>query len=326
MSEFCRVSVIFELDNASFEDYPVWSSRLLGLMRWVCLSVPAETVEFIVVHAGSSAIDKFLAMLPDELGSRVVILDLAGLPASYYQMKNAGAQIAAGQLLVFLDSDLVPVCGDFSDLLAPVIENKCMVACGHTFFPTDTFLERCYAVFWMFPIFKFPETIGKYQLFVSSTVVPKQWFIEFGSFPQVGGLRASCTLFSRALQRAGYSIAHPDVWFRHALWDDRVSFLSGVPLPWGAMPIKSRRMPADWGGVHGQQALRGIFGWISAGCSSDTFAMVARLVWGHWVVWHLFLLGWAFLRWCAAPNWSKRLNRSVLRSNGCPKNTYIDAV
>ncbi len=233
MSEFCRVSVIFELDNASFEDYPVWSSRLLGLMRWVCLSVPAETVEFIVVHAGSSAIDKFLAMLPDELGSRVVILDLAGLPASYYQMKNAGAQIAAGQLLVFLDSDLVPVCGDFSDLLAPVIENKCMVACGHTFFPTDTFLERCYAVFWMFPIFKFPETIGKYQLFVSSTVVPKQWFIEFGSFPQVGGLRASCTLFSRALQRAGYSIAHPDVWFRHALWDDRVSFFIWRALAMG---------------------------------------------------------------------------------------------
>lgn len=224
MSELCQVSVIFELDNASFEDYPVWSSRLLGLMRWVCLSAPAETVEFIVVHAGSSTIDNFLASLPDELGSRVVILDLAGLPASYYQMKNAGAQIANGQLLVFLDSDLVPVYGSFNDLLAPVVRQECNAACGYTFFPTDSFLERCYALFWMFSIYKFPETLGVHQFLVSNTVVPRQWFIDRGSFLQIGGFKVSCALFARALKESGSAIVHPDVWFRHDVWSTSPRF------------------------------------------------------------------------------------------------------
>jgi len=224
MSQLCRVSVIFELDNASFEDFPVWSSRLLGLMRWVSLSVPPEAVEFIVVHVGSSAIDDLLATLPDELASRVVMLDLDGLPSNYYQMKNAGAQIAKGEYLVFLDSDLVPVDGSFNDLLRPVEEGRYVAACGQAFFPTDSFLERCYAVFWMFPIYKFAETMGKQQFLASNAVISRQWIIENGLFLQVGGFKVSCALMSRKLKDRGHSIAHPDVWFRHAVWSTSLRF------------------------------------------------------------------------------------------------------
>jgi hypothetical protein len=54
--------------------------------------------------------------------------------------------------------------------------------------------------------------------------VPRQWFIENGSFVQIGGFKVSCSLFARKLKEEGFSIAHPDVWFRHAIWSASVRF------------------------------------------------------------------------------------------------------
>lgn len=251
MSSELQVSVIFELDNATFEDFPVWSSRLLDLMHWVCLSVPLEAVEFIVVYSAPSGIDSLLQALPEDLAARVSTLDLAGLPANYYQMKNAGAQIAKGEFLVFLDSDLVAVDGSLNDLLKPVVQKKCIASCGYTFFPTESFLERCYAIFWMFPIYKFPETLGVRQLLVSNTVVHREWFIENGSFLQIGGFKVSCALLARAIERDGHSIAHPDVWFRHALWNSSLRFFIWRALVTGRDADKKQAH-----GTHGERWLR----------------------------------------------------------------------
>ena len=69
----------------------------------------------------------------------------------YYQQKNAGAELAPGEILIFLDSDVVPDEGWLDGLLGALDDPNVDFVGGEAYHATDTLHDRLFAAFWAFP-------------------------------------------------------------------------------------------------------------------------------------------------------------------------------
>ena len=87
---------------------------------------------------------------PDTANATIEIVPGEGL--RYYEMKNLGAEHATGDILVFLDSDVVPEPGWLCNLLAPFAEPAVGAVAGNTYVPPTTVYSQAFALCWMFPL------------------------------------------------------------------------------------------------------------------------------------------------------------------------------
>jgi len=220
------VSVVIELDNATLVDFTVWSKKLSDMLQWIHAGQRVNIVEIVIVHnqQQKDALEMFVATVDSRYRHAVRLLGLDAEHASYYKMKNAGAHLSSGEILVFLDSDLTPAIGSFHDLVQPLYDETAVAVSGYASFPSDAFISRAYSLFWMFPIFNQPETMGKYQLVANSCAFRRDWFLQKPFATDLGGLRTACSLVSARLKREGHKLHHPNVWFYHELWNDSWRF------------------------------------------------------------------------------------------------------
>jgi hypothetical protein len=233
ISELCMhrftsptVSVIIELDNATLVDFSVWSQKLLTMLQWLRKGPTVNIVDVIIVHnqQQKDMLERFVETLNNEDRSVIKTSGMDTANASYYKMKNAGALVAQGELLVFLDSDLEPVSGSFNDLVQPLFDHNEVAVSGYASFPVESFISRAYSLFWIFPIFNRSETMGKYQLVANSCAFRRDWFLQKPFQTNLGGLRTACKLMSMRLKQEGRTLHHPNVWFHHELWNDSWRF------------------------------------------------------------------------------------------------------
>ena len=82
--------------------------------------------------------------------ARISFVDGPGL--RYFEMKNLGADHATGDIVVFLDSDVVPESGWLRNMLKPYLQPEVCAVAGNTYVPPNSTVERAYALFWMFPL------------------------------------------------------------------------------------------------------------------------------------------------------------------------------
>lgn len=78
------------------------------------------------------------------------LIEGAGL--GYYEMKHLGAEQASGDILIFLDSDVVPEQGWLAALLDAVMDTDVQVVCGNTYVAPDGLLGKAFALAWIFPL------------------------------------------------------------------------------------------------------------------------------------------------------------------------------
>lgn len=220
------ITVIIELDNAAFDGGSTWMENANTLLKWISHSNNVNVVEILIVHNQnySTSVDRYMEQLPVEWIERVRSLSLEKEQAHYYIMKNAAANQAKGEIVVFLDCDLTPIHGSFKDLVEPLYSGDQVASNGYTCFPANNFISKMYVLFWFFPIYHQIETLGKYQLFVSNVAFKKDWFLKTGFEVQHGGFKVCCSLLAQRLKREGYDLNHPDVWFRHEVWNHSINF------------------------------------------------------------------------------------------------------
>lgn len=79
------------------------------------------------------------------------IVEVAG--EHYYQMKNIGVQHSKGEMLVFLDSDVIPCDNWLENLLATFDTNPDIrFAGGTTYIDPVNLYSKAFALFWFFPL------------------------------------------------------------------------------------------------------------------------------------------------------------------------------
>lgn len=149
-----------------------------------------------------------------ESGSNSLRIE-AGSGLHYYQLKNYGAQIAQGEVIVFMDTDVIPERGWLEGIATPLLESdEIDVLAGHTYLDPEDVVSRAFALGWFFPLrTQSAELISGVPFFFANNVAFRREFFLEHPFPEMpdGMTRGACTLLSGALRKKNVKI-----WKNHA--------------------------------------------------------------------------------------------------------------
>ena len=141
---------------------------------------------------------------PPEVAVRVLPTEHAG----YYAQKNRGAQVASGELVLFLDSDVVPERGWLAALLSNFRDPEVAVACGNTYVEPAGFYAKAFALFWFFPLRDSAPPAAPVEaehFFANNVCFRRELFLRYG-FPDLPLMRGACVELAKRLRADGHRI------------------------------------------------------------------------------------------------------------------------
>jgi len=196
------------------------------------------------------------------------IIELKIIPAvglHYYQQKNFGVQHATHDIIIFIDSDVIPEEGWLTGTLEPFSDHRIQVACGNTHIPPNTILEKAFAWFWSFPPKSDSGSISEKKLLYCSNVAFRREIIDAYPFPELPQFRGQCMTLSDTLRRKGIKIFHqPKSSVRHPVPHGLRNFVNAAICQGHDIAVARRRERKEntlpKGDVrHSVRALRRIF-------------------------------------------------------------------
>jgi len=254
-----QLSVVIEWENAVFADCERSRAMLDELHKQAgelrkagdpnsedsrerFLGQITEKVEVIVMHDRELIDEKVVDDLVWSMAPREhEDVDLRIEPITgkrYYRLKNEGAKIAKGDLLVLIDSDVIPRDGWLIKLVGDLADESVDVVGGAVFVETESFYEKASALFWVFPLKPKHDTMDlTWHLFANNLAFRKQVFLE-NPFPADSNeSRGACTRLFGTMRAQGKGvyrdhsarITHPappsDMLLRRALAEGRDAFV-----------------------------------------------------------------------------------------------------
>ncbi|HEX8381343.1 MAG TPA: glycosyltransferase [Allosphingosinicella sp.] len=132
-------------------------------------------------------------------------LEIAAAPpgCDYYGMKNHGFARASGDIVLFLDSDLLPEPGWLRALAAPFADPARSVVVGRTHFETGTLYERAVALFWIFDERLAADEVRPTARLVSNNIAFRRPLFAALPFPTRSTYRGQCSELGAKLTRLG---------------------------------------------------------------------------------------------------------------------------
>lgn len=217
-----RCSVILEYENATTHERDEVAPVFAALQRQFAggeARAADDRNELILVYdptdQDGTNIDRIIDSAAPGLRKRVDIHLLGCQGFRYYQLKNAGAEKARGEILVFLDSDLEPEDGWLDTLLAPFNNPATIAVNGYTFLGHYDFLSRTFALTWMFPLRNDdPREVQRRPLHANNWAVRRSWFARH-PFPEHPGFKVSCSLLAAELNSEGVELVKVMAYGRH---------------------------------------------------------------------------------------------------------------
>ncbi|MFM8981182.1 MAG: glycosyltransferase [Planctomycetia bacterium] len=264
----CRASIVLEWENLRWSERARCAALLAELARQVealapAAAAPEPDVELLVLHDGAcmpaeevrAFVLHSVGTLPARLGLRV----LAGADASYYGLKNEGARAAGGDIVVFVDSDVLPEPGWLRTLLEAFHDPRVEVAGGQAYLATDSLVARTLALCWFFPL-RDPRAVlePRAGFFANNVALRREVALEY-PFPALpGSSRGACRLLAQRLRAEGRGVfVHTGARVQH-------------PAPRGARHLLRRALAQGRDNLLLERALGG--GGVAA-----SLARVARL-------------------------------------------------
>jgi hypothetical protein len=126
----------------------------------------------------------------------------------YYPLKNHGARHASGDLLLFVDSDVLPDVGWLAHLLGSFGRPDIHVVSGQTYVGPHDVLSRAFALGWTYELRDDSDTFEPCRKFYGNNVAFRAEVFPEGGFPPLGPrTRGASSLVREKLNHAGI-----DVW------------------------------------------------------------------------------------------------------------------
>lgn len=124
----------------------------------------------------------------------------------YYEQKNKGAQLASGEILVFLDSDVVPEEGWLEGLLAALDDPNVGIVGGETYHATETLHDKLFAAFWIFPPKRPSRGVYPYKTFYANNLAVRREIFLANLYPDAPAYRGQCSALAKSMRDQGIPI------------------------------------------------------------------------------------------------------------------------
>ena len=204
-------SAIIEWENARLSELDRARQMLRGLSTQIG-EIEAELKqppELMILYNPQSIDPALIRELVHEAFHDRPEVEFQLMPAehgTYYRQKNHGATLASRELVMFVDSDVVPEPGWLAALIGSFRDPKVSIACGNTYIQPDTLYSRAFALFWFFPLRSRTAKLTRSNHFFANNVVfRKDLFLAY-RFPDLPLLRGQCVSLAGALRRDGHEI------------------------------------------------------------------------------------------------------------------------
>ena len=139
---------------------------------------------------------------PDDELFRIRFLEARDL--EYYELKNLAVREATGELLVFLDCDVLPEPGWLAQLLAPFDDPEISVVGGNTYVEPAGVYSRYFAADWIFPLRSPTDEMRPMTRLATNNVAFRRETAErfpFPSLPETS--RGACQLLRNLMAQRG---------------------------------------------------------------------------------------------------------------------------
>jgi hypothetical protein len=231
-------AVIIEWDNARISEVGRAREMLRQLRAQIAglEPAPAARPDIIILYDRHEVEDGLVEKVvsdcatPEEWPATVRILPTDGL--GYYKQKNFGAAQVRDEVevIVFLDSDVVPEDGWLASLLNSFADPAVAVVGGNTYITLDNLYSKAFALFWFFPLREEGTGLRQSPRFFANNVAFRREVFASHPFPELPSFRGQCIALADALARDGIKI--------HLRLDARVSH----PAPNGGRHFVARAL------------------------------------------------------------------------------------
>ena len=214
-----RLSVVVEWDNARYYEIQratVMLHRLLAQLRE--LGLPTEILlVFDALAIDESRVKEVMAGLAAQTPDDVEITAVATHGLRYYQLKNEGARRSRGDVLLFVDSDVIPEEGWLAALVGAFDDPAVQVVMADPRVDAATLYGKTFALAWYFPAGRAEgPPAPTMRSFVNSIAFRRETFRRY-PFPEDRELYiGQCIDFTAMLRRNGIDVyMHPRACIRH---------------------------------------------------------------------------------------------------------------
>ena len=207
-----RVALIVEWDNARLSEV----DRAREMLR----RLAAQTGE--AARTSNKRFDLLVVVNPEEIAREIPATVLAECVSSdswpgsislieasgksYYEQKNVGVQHTDAEVIILVDSDVIPDDGWLAQLLAAINKPEVSVVSGETYLATDSYYDRLLAAFWLFNVKRPAGPVYEVKNFYANNVAFRGDVIRRFPFPSADTYRGQCTQLAKTLLGAGFKL------------------------------------------------------------------------------------------------------------------------
>lgn len=206
------VSVVVEWENAKLSELGRATLMLRALATQLGELLPAfaDPPEVIVLYDAEAiepgVIREMIGAAFGTPSSVTIRLVPTEGETTYYRQKNRGAGLASREIVLFLDSDVIPEPGWLSALLSHFQHPEVEVVCGSTYIEPVSTYAKAFAAFWFFPLRSDGGEVREVSRFFANNVAFRRALFLAHPFPELPLIRGQCAALADALRRDGHRI------------------------------------------------------------------------------------------------------------------------
>jgi glycosyltransferase involved in cell wall biosynthesis len=210
------ICIVIEWENVLLAEQTRSSEMLVRLKKQIS-EISDRKIEILIIFDSEKLSEAQVRELidpvfcdPHSLISLIAVQIIASPGVDYYQAKNFGASFSDAEVIVFLDSDVIPEDGWLSAITEPFWNNDdIQVLGGHTYVDPKGVVGKAFSLGWFFPIPTRELCLANKKIgFFANNVAFRRNVLHKYKFPKMpkGMTRGSCSMLAMSLLTEGILI------------------------------------------------------------------------------------------------------------------------
>lgn len=201
------LSIIVEWENVLFSGDARGEEALRQIAREVETLSKERRIEVIVVYFPAEVDGGALEPLVTEVFPQGIGRLLAANTGDYYELKNAGAEAATGDIVVFSDSDTHVEESWLRQLTRPFANPSIAAVAGSSYIKPTTMLGKAFGTFWFFPVRTGNTRLEPAKgIFANNFAVRRDIFARLPFRPVPGTNRGACVRWRERMLEADCAV------------------------------------------------------------------------------------------------------------------------